>query len=100
MKRRLSVAMALAGRPKLIFLDEPTTGLDPSNRRNLWDILIKLKRNVSIMLTTHLMEEADVLCNRVGIIREGKIITLGSQAELKARYGGGYHLFINQDPKW
>lgn len=98
MKRRLSVAIALAGYPNLIFLDEPTTGLDPINRRNLWNIIRKL-RNVSIILTTHLMEEADVVCNRVGIIREGGIIALGSQVELKSWYGGGYHLFINQNPK-
>mgnify|MGYP000928109289 CR=1 FL=1 len=66
MKRRLSVAIALVGDPKIVFLDEPTTGLDPENRRQLWDILTESRGKRAMVLTTHSMEEADVLCNRIG----------------------------------
>ena len=66
MKRRLSVAIALVGNPRIIFLDEPTTGLDPENRRQLWDILVNCKKNKAMFLTTHSMEEADVICTRIG----------------------------------
>lgn len=66
MKRRLSVAIALVGEPKIIFLDEPTTGLDPGNRKGLIDILMKLRGKRAIIITTHSMEEADVLCSRIG----------------------------------
>jgi ABC-type multidrug transport system ATPase subunit len=66
MKRRLSVAISLVGDPKIIFLDEPTTGLDPDNRRKLWDILVESKGKRAMVLTTHSMEEADVLCSRIG----------------------------------
>ena len=68
MKRRLSVAISLVGQPKIIFLDEPTTGLDPENRRQLWDILVRARGKRAMVLTTHSMEEADVLCSRIGII--------------------------------
>jgi ABC-type multidrug transport system ATPase subunit len=68
MKRRLSIAIALVGDPKVVFLDEPTTGLDPENRRNLWDILVQSKGKRAVILTTHSMEEADVLCSRIGKI--------------------------------
>lgn len=71
MKRRLSVAIALVSEPKIIFLDEPSTGLDPENRRQLWDILNEQKGKRAIVLTTHSMEEADVLCNRIGIVSDG-----------------------------
>lgn len=64
MRRRLSIAIALVGDPKIVFLDEPSTGLDPENRRQLWNILVEQKR--AMVLTTHSMEEADVLCNRIG----------------------------------
>lgn len=67
MKRRLSIAIALVGDPKVVFLDEPTTGLDPENRRHLWDILVQSKGKRAVILTTHSMEEADVLCSRIGI---------------------------------
>jgi len=66
MKRRLSVAISLVGEPKIIFLDEPTTGLDPENRRQLWDILVEARGKRAMVLTTHSMEEADVLCSRIG----------------------------------
>lgn len=95
MRRRLSVAIALVGSPKIIFLDEPTTGLDPENRRQLWDILAKCKADKAMVLTTHSMEEADVLCNRLAIVSQGVLRCIGPQAVLKALYGGGYHLFVN-----
>lgn len=71
MRRRLSVAIALVSDPKIIFLDEPSTGLDPENRRQLWNILARLKGKKAIVLTTHSMEEADVLCNRIAIVNDG-----------------------------
>jgi ABC-type multidrug transport system ATPase subunit len=95
MKRRLSVAISLVSDPKIIFLDEPSTGLDPENRRQLWDILSAQKGKRAIILTTHSMEEADVLCNRIGIVSEGVLRCCAPQVRLKSIYGGGYHLFIN-----
>ena len=96
-RRRLSIAISLVSNPKIIFLDEPTTGLDPETRRQLWNILQDCKKDKSraIVLTTHSMEEADVLCNRIGIVHNGVLRCLGSQNRLKSLYGGGYHLFIN-----
>jgi ABC-type multidrug transport system ATPase subunit len=95
MRRRLSVAISLVGNPKIVFLDEPTTGLDPENRRQLWDILAKCKGGRAMVLTTHSMEEADVLCSRVAIVHDGVLRCIGPQVVLKSLYGGGYHLFIN-----
>lgn len=95
MRRRLSVAISLVGNPKIVFLDEPTTGLDPENRRQLWDILAKCKGGRAMVLTTHSMEEADVLCSRVAIVNDGVLRCIGPQVVLKSLYGGGYHLFIN-----
>lgn len=95
MKRRLSVAISLVGDPKIVYLDEPSTGLDPENRRQLWDILSEIKGQRAMMLTTHSMEEADVLCNRIGIVTDGILRCVGPQVRLKTLYGGGYHLFIN-----
>jgi len=95
MKRRLSVAISLVGDPKIIFLDEPTTGLDPENRRQLWDILVESRGKRAMVLTTHSMEEADVLCSRIGIITDGVLRTVGPQVRLKSLYGGGYHLYVN-----
>jgi len=79
----------------VIFLDEPTTGLDPENRRQLWDILASFRNEKAIVLTTHSMEEADVLATRIGIITDGVLRCVGNQTRLKSKYGGGYHLFIN-----
>jgi len=83
MKRRLSLIMALIHDPQIIFLDEPTVGMDPQSRRAVWDFMTELKReNKTIFLTTHYMEEAEALCNRVGIIDHGKLIALNSPREL------------------
>jgi ABC-2 type transport system ATP-binding protein len=90
MRRRLEVARVLVHKPKILFLDEPTIGLDPQSRHVVWDFLRKLRENDSItmFLTTHYMEEAEVLCNRVAIIDSGKIIALGSPDELKSQIPG------------
>ena len=82
-KQRLSVACALAGNPDLLFLDEPTTGLDPQSRRQLWDVLERFRSDGgTILLTTHYMDEAHVLCDRVAIVDHGKLIALGTPQEL------------------
>ncbi len=98
MKRRLSLGIALIGEPPIVFLDEPTTGLDPKNKREIWDILSHCKENRCMILTTHLMDEAETLCDRIGIILKGKIRCLGSQYKLKAEYGKGFKLCINLKP--
>ena len=88
-KQRLAVATALVGNPELLFLDEPTTGLDPTSRRQLWDIIRQLRgEGRTILLTTHYMDEAERLCDRVGIVDQGKVIALGSPRELIASLGG------------
>lgn len=89
MKRRLEVARGLIHRPRVLFLDEPTLGLDPQSRTNLWEFITKLpeKHNVTVFMTTHYMEEAEV-CDRIAIIDKGKIIAMGSPEELKRTIGG------------
>jgi len=88
-KQRLAVAVALVGEPELLFLDEPTTGLDPQSRRELWRIIAEFPANGrTVLLTTHYMEEAERLCDRVAIIDHGKIIALGTPRELIASVGG------------
>jgi ABC-2 type transport system ATP-binding protein len=89
MKRRLDLALALAHRPRILFLDEPTTGLDPQSRSALWDEVVRLKRDegVTIFLTTQYLEEADMLADRVGIIDHGRIVAEGTPAALKSEIG-------------
>lgn len=88
-RQRLAVAIALVGDPELLFLDEPTTGLDPQSRRQLQDVIRSLHdRGRTTVLTTHYMDEAEKLCDRVAIVDHGKIIALGSPAQLIARLGG------------
>ena len=82
-RQRFSVALALVNQPKVIFLDEPTTGLDPQARRNMWDLIQKIRdRGVTIVLTTHYMDEAELLCNRLAILDNGRIIALDSPRNL------------------
>jgi ABC-2 type transport system ATP-binding protein len=99
MKRRLDLALALVHRPRLLFLDEPTTGLDPQSRAALWDEVRRLAGDgVTVFLTTQYLEEADVLANRVGIIDRGKIVAEGTPAQLKAEIGRPSVEAIPQDP--
>ncbi|XAR65460.1 Sulfate-transporting ATPase [Bertholletia excelsa] len=90
MKRRLSVAISLIGDPKVVYMDEPSTGLDPASRNNLWNVVKHAKQNRAIILTTHSMEEAEHLCDRLGIFVDGSLQCIGNPKELKARYGGSY----------
>jgi ABC-2 type transport system ATP-binding protein len=88
MKRRLNIAMALVSDPQVLFLDEPTLGLDPQARRAIWEYIAGLKGEKTILLTTHYMEEADSLSDRIGIIDEGKVVALGTSQELKKNLFG------------
>ena len=91
MKRRLDLAMTLMGRPRLIFLDEPTTGLDPRSRQTMWQIIRELVREgVTILLTTQYLEEADHLADRMAVLDHGRIVAEGTPAELKGRLPGAH----------
>ncbi|CAF4083873.1 unnamed protein product [Adineta steineri] len=96
MKRRLSLACAFVGDTKIILLDEPSSGLDPSNRRLLWDWLRSMKEGKTLLLTTHFMEESDALSDRIMIIANGVIKADGTSAKLKEQYGSGYKLIISK----
>ncbi|OWF36066.1 ATP-binding cassette sub-family A member 5 [Mizuhopecten yessoensis] len=97
-KRKLCVAIALIGDPKIIFLDEPTAGMDPYSRRHLWSILKEKKEGRVILLTTHFMDEADILADRKAIISKGRLRCCGSSLYLKSKFGIGYHLNMVVDP--
>ncbi len=86
-QRRLSIAMALIGEPEILFLDEPTLGLDVLARSDLWDAIRALKGTVTIVLTTHYMEEAEALSDRIGIMKDGRLLTVGTAQELKQAAG-------------
>jgi len=89
LRRRVLLAAALINDPELVFLDEPTTGLDPGSRRDVWSVLKRMRREgVTVFLTTHYMEEAEALADRVGIIVNGKMVAIGSPGELAEKYGG------------
>ncbi len=90
MRRRLEIARGLPHKPKVMFLDEPTLGLDPASRESMWKYVKRLvhEEKVTVILTTHYMEEADMLCDRIGIIDKGKIVALDTPAALKAGLGG------------
>ena len=100
MKRRLSVAMSVTGGSKVIILDEPTSGLDPFNRRTLWELIRKFKQGRSIVLTTHFMEEADALSDRIAIMNHGEVKCCGSPLFLKNTFGTGYRLTISKNAEF
>jgi ABC-type multidrug transport system ATPase subunit len=91
-KRKLSVSLALLGDPKFVLLDEPTAGMDPHSRRAVWDLVKESKAGRTVLLTTHFMDEADALADKIVIISGGTRCALGTPSELKAQYGAGYHL--------
>jgi len=97
MKRRLCVGMALVGESRVILLDEPTSGLDPYNRRCLWDIIRKCKAKRTIILTTHYMEEADALADRLVLLHHGRVKCCGSPLFLKETHGAGYRLILTKE---
>ena len=98
-KQRLSLAAALVGDPEILFLDEPTTGLDPQARRQVWDVIAEVRsRGGTVLLTTHYMEEAERLCERVAIVDRGKVIALDTPAGLIAGLGAEHVLEIETDP--
>jgi len=95
MQRKLSIAIAMLHQPKVIFMDEPTVGLDPASRRQIWSSLKKLRDGgVSILLTTHYLEEAELLADRIGIIRKGKLVAEGTIQELRHKIQGIRHISI------
>uniref|UniRef100_A0A671YLE7 ATP binding cassette subfamily A member 3 n=1 Tax=Sparus aurata TaxID=8175 RepID=A0A671YLE7_SPAAU len=97
MKRKLSIGIALIGDSKVVMLDEPTSGMDPSARRATWDLLQGEKRGRTILLTTHFMDEADLLGDRIAIMAGGELQCCGSPLFLKNKYGAGYHMVIVKD---
>jgi ABC-type multidrug transport system ATPase subunit len=99
MQRRLSVANSIIGNPSVVYMDEPSTGLDPASRRQLWDVISKAKRDKSVILTTHSMEEADVLCDQLGIMSGGRLLCLGPAYDLKRRFGKGYTCIVSTKEK-
>jgi len=99
-RQRLALAVALVGDPELLFLDEPTTGLDPVSRRGLWEVIEQLKaRGRTVVLTTHYMEEAQRLCEEVIIVDHGKVVARGSPAELVAAHGGEQIIEFEASPE-
>ena len=86
-QRRVSIAMALISQPKILFLDEPTLGLDVLARHDLWDLIRGLKGRITVILTTHYMEEAEALSDRIGILKDGRLLAVGTTEELKEKAG-------------
>lgn len=98
MKRRLSMVISTIGEPRIIFMDEPTTGMDPVNRRHVWSFVERFKKGRVIVLTTHSMEEADVLGDKIAIMAHGRLRAIGSSIRLKSKYGAGYRISLVTDP--
>jgi len=94
MKRRLSVAISTLGDPRILFMDEPTTGMDPVNRRHVWSFLEHFKEGRAIILTTHSMEEADILGDQVAIMATGRVRAFGTSVHLKGKFGAGYRISL------
>ncbi|KAK9687930.1 hypothetical protein K7432_014586 [Basidiobolus ranarum] len=99
MKRRLSVVISTLGDPKIVFMDEPTTGMDPVNRRHVWSFIEQFKKDRVIILTTHSMEEADVLGDRIAIMALGRLRALGNSIQLKNKFGAGYRISMVVHPE-
>ena len=98
MRRKLSVAIAFVAGSRTVILDEPTAGVDPYARRQIWELLLKYKQGRTILLSTHHMDEADILGDRIAIVSSGQLKCCGSSLFLKSFYGEGYHLIIGKKP--
>jgi len=97
MKRRVNLAIALMGHPQLLFLDEPTVGIDPQSRNNIFETIENLvNKGMTVLYTTHYMEEADRLCRRVAIMDGGRIIAMDTPRALKARIGDPDHTSLEE----
>ncbi|RWS30501.1 ATP-binding cassette sub-family A member 1-like protein [Leptotrombidium deliense] len=94
MKRKLSLAIAMIGSPKVLILDEPTAGMDPEARRAVWELLFSVRREIAVLVSTHHMEEADVLGDRIAIMADGVVKCAGTSMFLKNKFGAGYHLIF------
>ncbi|KJH47745.1 ABC transporter, ATP-binding protein [Dictyocaulus viviparus] len=95
MQRRLCIGIAFIGGSKTVILDEPTAGVDPFARRAIWDLVLKYKRNHTILVATHFLDEADILSDRIAILCEGKLKAIGTSLTLKEQYGAGYRLTVS-----
>ena len=96
-KRKLSVAIAMIGNPPIVFLDEPSTGVDPQAKRFMWDVITKIsvqRKKSAVMITTHSMEEAEALCTKMGIMVKGRFKCFGSSQHIKDKYGTGYEIEV------
>ncbi|KAG1680699.1 ATP-binding cassette sub-family A member 1 [Nymphon striatum] len=100
MQRKLSVAIAFVGGSRTVILDEPTAGVDPYSRRSIWELLLKYKKGRTIILTTHHMDEADLLGDRIAIISQGKLRCCGSSLFLKSQFGDGFYLTLVKSSNW
>jgi ABC-2 type transport system ATP-binding protein len=100
MMRRLEVAQALVNRPRILFLDEPSIGLDPNAKRTIWELIKRLREEfrTTVFITTHDMNEADVLCDRIGIVDKGRLVMLGEPSQLKSTVGGDVLTIISKTP--
>ena len=98
MKRKLCTAMSLIGNPEVVLMDEPSAGLDPVSRRNLWNVIRETMANRSVILTTHLLDEAEALCARIGIMTHGTLRCLGSSQHLRSKFGSVFELVVSVDP--
>ena len=99
MKRKLHLGIAMIGNSSVVLLDEPTSGMDPEARRQIWDLLQKFKSDKTVLLTTHFMEEADVLGDRIAIMADGQVQCYGSSMFLKKAFGSGYRLTMTKSSR-
>lgn len=100
MKRRLSLAISIIGNPKIIFMDEPTSGMDPIVRKKVWELIREIKKTSTIVLTTHSMEEADILSDRIGIMADGQFLAVDTSLGLKNSFSSGYKINITVSLKY
>jgi ABC-type multidrug transport system ATPase subunit len=94
MKRKLCTALSLIGNPAVVVMDEPSSGLDPSSRRNLWKVINQTMQQRAVVLTTHLLDEAEALCGRIGIMTFGQLQCVGSAQHLRSKFGRGYQVVL------